>query len=64
MLTVWWQSLPAERPDARHLADRLLAGILVALIVMELNQVLFVAWDIANYTFEVALVIQPRTTTL
>jgi hypothetical protein len=49
MLMVWWQSVPAERPDAWHLADRLLAGILVALIIMEVNQILFVAWDIASY---------------
>jgi hypothetical protein len=48
-LLIGWQIASVAGPNLRRLVDGLAAGGVVALIVMELNQVLFVAWDVASY---------------
>jgi hypothetical protein len=48
-LLIGSQIASVDGPDERRLVDGLFAGGVMALIVMELNQVLFVTWDIVSY---------------
>jgi len=48
-LMLGWQIASTTGPDEQRLVDGLVAGGLVGLILMELNQVLFVAWDVLSY---------------
>jgi hypothetical protein len=48
-LLIGYRMASAAGPEEQRFVDGLVAGGLVGLIVMELNQVLFVAWDVLSY---------------
>jgi hypothetical protein len=48
-LLIGYRMASAAGPEEQRFVDGLVAGGLVGLIVLELNQVLFVAWDVISY---------------
>jgi hypothetical protein len=54
-LLIGYRMASAAGPEERRFVDGMLAGALVGLILMELNQALFVAWDAISYLGQPAL---------